>query len=79
MAPTWAAAAPGSFSGRVAAVARYDDEVQWAMDHGVDIAFNVYAGAGLELADQVAQVGPPDPGRSNPEDNSPEQNEPRRT
>ena len=41
------------FSGTVAAVARYDDEVQWAKDHGVDIAFNVYAGAGLELADQV--------------------------
>lgn len=42
------------FSGTVAAVARYDDEVQWAKEHGVDIAFNVYAGAGLELADQVA-------------------------
>lgn len=42
------------FSGKVAAVARYDDEVQWARDHGVGIAFNVYAGAGLELADQVA-------------------------
>ncbi|MGB3372973.1 MAG: cation:proton antiporter family protein [Rhodococcus sp. (in: high G+C Gram-positive bacteria)] len=47
------------FSGRVAAVARYDDEVAWATEHGVDIALNVYAGAGLELADQVAQVGPP--------------------
>lgn len=47
------------FSGRVAAVARYDDEVAWATEHGVDIAFNVYAGAGLELADQVAQAGPP--------------------
>ncbi|GGG10624.1 potassium transporter Kef [Rhodococcoides trifolii] len=46
------------FSGRVAAVARYDDEVKWATDHGVDIAFNVYAGAGLELADQVAGGGP---------------------
>ncbi|ULE34691.1 cation:proton antiporter family protein [Mycobacterium sp. IDR2000157661] len=42
------------FSGQVAAVARYNDEVEWARDHGVDIAFNVYAGAGLELADQVA-------------------------
>ncbi|WP_415974921.1 cation:proton antiporter [Rhodococcus sp. 077-4] len=46
------------FSGTVAAVARYDDEVQWAKEHGVDIAFNVYAGAGLELADQVATVAP---------------------
>ncbi len=44
------------FSGQVAAVARYDDEVQWAKDHGVDIAFNVYAGAGLELADQVGRA-----------------------
>ncbi len=47
------------FSGKVAAVARYDDEVQWAKDHGVGIAFNVYAGAGLELADQVAGDGAP--------------------
>ncbi len=45
------------FDGKVAAVARYDDEVQWAKDHGVGIAFNVYAGAGLELADQVADGG----------------------
>lgn len=45
------------FSGKVASVARYDDEVQWAKDHGVGIAFNVYAGAGLELADQVAGGG----------------------
>lgn len=42
------------FTGTVAAVARYDDEVEWAKEHGVGIAFNVYAGAGLELADQVA-------------------------
>ncbi|MFI8565979.1 cation:proton antiporter [Rhodococcus sp. NPDC078407] len=46
------------FSGTVAAVARYDDEVQWAKEHGVDIAFNVYAGAGLELADQVGTTTP---------------------
>ncbi|MCZ4520371.1 cation:proton antiporter [Rhodococcus ruber] len=46
------------FSGTVAAVARYDDEVQWAKEHGVDIAFNVYAGAGLELADQVGHGAP---------------------
>nr|WP_296766156.1 cation:proton antiporter family protein [Rhodococcus sp. (in: high G+C Gram-positive bacteria)] len=44
------------FTGRVAAVARYDDEVRWAKEHGVGIAFNVYAGAGLELADQVAHT-----------------------
>ena len=45
------------FSGKVAAVARYDDEVESARQHGVGIAFNVYAGAGLELADQVAVEG----------------------
>lgn len=42
------------FGGNVATVARYDDEVKWAQDHGVDMAFNIYAGAGLELADQAA-------------------------
>ncbi|MCB9441651.1 MAG: cation:proton antiporter [Mycolicibacterium sp.] len=42
------------FSGEVAAVLRYEDEVAWAKDHGVDIAFNVYTGAGLELADQIS-------------------------
>ncbi|WP_304108546.1 cation:proton antiporter family protein [Mycolicibacterium bacteremicum] len=53
------------FSGTVAAVARYDDEVAWAREHGVDIAFNVYAGAGLELADQVG--GGPVPAVIDPE------------
>lgn len=51
------------FSGRIASAARYEDEVQWAKDHGVDIAFNVYSGAGLELADQVGRSAtepPPD-------------------
>ena len=52
------------FSGQIAAVARYDDEVLWAKEHGVDIAFNVYAGAGLELADQVG--GGPDRGSGKP-------------
>ncbi|MFT3900057.1 MAG: cation:proton antiporter [Gordonia sp. (in: high G+C Gram-positive bacteria)] len=49
------------FTGQVATVARYDDEVQWAKDHGVDTAFNIYAGAGLELADQAAGLGDPEP------------------
>lgn len=44
------------FSGKVASVARFEDEVQWAREHGVTTAFNVYAGAGLELADQVARA-----------------------
>lgn len=41
------------FSGTVASVARYDDEVRWAKDNGVDIAFNVFSGAGFELGDQA--------------------------
>ncbi|BBX16259.1 potassium transporter Kef [Mycolicibacterium duvalii] len=61
------------FSGTVASVARYDDEVQWAKDNGVDIAFNVYAGAGLELADQVGAsdaraAGDPEPDGNPPTD-----------
>lgn len=57
------------FSGKVAAVARYDDEVQWAREHGVGIAFNVYAGAGLELADQVADDSAPRSGKNTLHDN----------
>jgi len=57
------------FSGKVAAVARYDDEVQWAKEHGVGIAFNVYAGAGLELADQVADDSAPRSGKNTLRDN----------
>lgn len=44
------------FTGKVATVARYQDEVKWAQEHGVPIAFNLYAGAGLELADAVARA-----------------------
>ena len=57
------------FSGKVAAVARYDDEVHWAKEHGVGIAFNVYAGAGLELADQVADDSAPRSGQNTLRDN----------
>jgi predicted Kef-type K+ transport protein len=57
------------FRGKVAAVARYDDEVQWAKEHGVGIAFNVYAGAGLELADQVADDSAPRSGKNTLRDN----------
>jgi predicted Kef-type K+ transport protein len=42
------------FRGKVAAVARYRDEVASAESHGVQAVFNVYSGAGLELADQIA-------------------------
>jgi hypothetical protein len=44
------------FEGTIAAVARYEDEVRQAHTYGADAAFNVYAGAGLELADQVARL-----------------------
>ncbi len=50
------------FSGQVATVARYDDEVEWAKEHGVDTAFNIYAGAGLELADAAMDSREPAPG-----------------
>ena len=59
------------FTGKVATVARYDDEVTWAREHGIPIAFNLYAGAGLELADAVARAGGlteirPEPGSPRP-------------
>lgn len=44
------------FTGTIAAVARYEDEVEQAKIDGADAAFNVYAGAGLELADQVMRI-----------------------
>ncbi len=44
------------FEGAIAAVARYEDEVGQANTYGADTAFNVYAGAGLELADQVTRL-----------------------
>lgn len=48
------------FTGTIAAVARYEDEVRHALDDGADAAFNVYAGAGLELGDQVARLERPE-------------------
>ncbi|MCH5645330.1 MULTISPECIES: cation:proton antiporter family protein [unclassified Gordonia (in: high G+C Gram-positive bacteria)] len=63
------------FRGQVASAARYEDEVHWATDNGIGIAFNVYAGAGLELADQVAAAvePPPDePGGDPAEGDAPE-------
>jgi hypothetical protein len=43
--------------------------VHWAKEHGVGIAFNVYAGAGLELADQVADDSAPRSGQNTLRDN----------
>lgn len=44
------------YTGTIAAVARYEDEVAHAKEDGADAAFNVYTGAGLELADQVMRI-----------------------
>ena len=41
------------FTGSVAAVAQYDDEVQELREHGVDTVFNLYDGAGLALASEI--------------------------
>lgn len=44
------------FSGRVAAVARYDDDVAELQRHGADAVFHLYGSAGFALADHAAQV-----------------------
>lgn len=41
------------FTGQVVSVARYSDELAVARENGVDAAFNLYAAAGLEVADQA--------------------------
>ncbi len=44
------------FAGRVAAVARYDDDVLELERHGADAVFHLYGSAGDALADHAAQV-----------------------
>ncbi len=44
------------FEGRVAAIARYDDDVEELRRHGADAVFHLYGAAGAELADQAAEV-----------------------
>lgn len=46
----------GGFAGTIAAAARYEDEVDQAVSDGADCACFVFAGAGLELADQVTAL-----------------------
>ncbi|UFU01928.1 cation:proton antiporter [Ruania suaedae] len=41
------------FTGRLAAVAQYPEQVEHLREEGVEAVFNVYAGAGVALADQV--------------------------
>jgi predicted Kef-type K+ transport protein len=44
------------FTGRVAAVARYDDDVAELKRHGADAVFHLYGSAGYALADHAAEV-----------------------
>lgn len=44
------------FTGRVAAVARYDDDVAELERHGADAVFHLYGSAGFALADHAAEV-----------------------
>ena len=51
------------FTGKVAAVARYDDDVAELLRHGADSVFHLYGSAGTALADHAAEVlrrGAPD-------------------
>jgi hypothetical protein len=53
------------FTGRVAAVARYDDDVVELRRHGADAVFHIYGSAGAALADHAAEFlmgGAPSPG-----------------
>jgi predicted Kef-type K+ transport protein len=44
------------FTGRVAAIARYDDDVAELERHGADAVFHLYGSAGFALADHAAEV-----------------------
>lgn len=44
------------FQGKVAAVARYDDDVSELQRHGADAVFHLYGSAGAALADHAAEV-----------------------
>ncbi|MBO0608162.1 cation:proton antiporter family protein [Myceligenerans salitolerans] len=46
----------GEFSGTVAAVARYDDDVAELGRHGADAVFHLYGTAGLALADHAVEA-----------------------
>lgn len=44
------------FTGKVAAVARYDDDVAELRRHGADAVFHLYGSAGIALAEHAAEV-----------------------
>ncbi|MDT0164861.1 cation:proton antiporter [Actinotalea sp. AC32] len=44
------------FTGKVAAVARYDDDVAELRRHGADAVFHLYGSAGVALAEHAAEV-----------------------
>jgi voltage-gated potassium channel Kch len=45
-----------SYSGKIAAIARYEDEVQPLLDVGVDKVFNFFAEAGLGFAEESFEM-----------------------
>ena len=44
-----------NFPGRIAAIARFDDEVEALKKAGVDAAFNVYGEAGAGFAEHISR------------------------
>lgn len=50
------------FAGRVAAIARYDEDAAELRRHGADAVFHLYGAAGAELADRAAADLTPGPG-----------------
>ncbi|NMH61028.1 cation:proton antiporter family protein [Alteromonas ponticola] len=46
------------YKGKIAAIARYEDEVEYLLDHGVDKVFNFFTEAGLGFAEEsLAYIG----------------------
>ncbi len=44
------------FTGRVAAIAQYDDDAHELREHGADVVFHLYGSAGTALADGAAEA-----------------------
>jgi len=59
------------FGGRVAAIARYDEDAVELRRHGADAVFHLYGAAGAELADRAVSDLPAGPGPETPADRGP--------
>jgi len=59
------------FGGRVAAIARYDEDAAELRRHGADAVFHLYGAAGAELADRAVSDLPAGPGPETPADRGP--------